>query len=218
MLIKICGLTSAQNASEVAAAGATHIGLVFAPSSPRAVSLEQASAITAILPPHVKRCGVFVNEAPDIILDLAALLRLDCIQLHGDESPDCCADLRASSGAEVIKALAVETPADLARAEAFRGTVFRGAVSMFLLDSKSPQRGGSGMRIPRELLLNIDLPAPFFLSGGLSPENIDEALDSCSSSKLFGVDASSGLESQPGVKDITKVVRFIERIRRHVQR
>jgi len=197
--IKICGIGSPAAAVVAAEAGADAIGLVFAPGR-RQVTVDQARAIAAALPPFVTKVGVFVDEDPARIREVAASVPLDLVQLHGSESPRYCLAL----GLPVIKAIRMREGTSAAALHGYR-------VAGFLLDSFQPDlAGGTGKSFPWELAAGLRAPAPLILAGGLSPENVEQALEIV---RPYGVDVSSGVETD-GRKDPAKIREFIARVRR----
>jgi phosphoribosylanthranilate isomerase len=179
-------------------AGADAIGFVFAPSR-RRVTVEQARAIAAQLPPFVTKVGVFVDEDPDRVRDIANAVRLDAVQLHGGETPEYAAALELP----VIKAVRVRDAASLDGMRTYR-------VAAFLLDSFEPDvAGGTGKPFDWALGAGLAAPAPVVLAGGLTAENVREAIDIV---RPFGVDVSSGVETG-GRKDPGKIREFIARVR-----
>jgi len=201
---KICGITRAQDALHAAACGADALGFVFYEKSPRAISPQDATAIIAQMPPFVSAVGLFVNEAPERIREIAETCGLDLIQLHGDETPQQCLLPRH----RVVKALRVKDAESLAGAEAFE-------VSALLLDAWSPAAfGGTGESFNWELARQIAARRSVILAGGLTPDNVAEAIRAVSP---FAVDVSSGVESAPGIKDPRKVRAFIENARRAME-
>ncbi|MDQ7842769.1 MAG: phosphoribosylanthranilate isomerase [Armatimonadota bacterium] len=196
--VKICGIRSASAAVAAAEAGADAIGLVFAPGR-RQVTVDQARAIVAALPPFVTRVGVFVDEDPARIREVAASVPLDLVQLHGSESPRYCAAL----GLPVIKAVRMRDRTSGAALGEYR-------VAGFLLDSFEPNlAGGTGKPFPWALAAGLRAPAPLILAGGLTAENVGEALEIV---RPYGVDVSSGVETD-GRKDPAKIREFIRRVR-----
>jgi phosphoribosylanthranilate isomerase len=196
--IKICGIMDAAAAVVAAAAGTDAIGLVFAPSR-RQVTVDRAREIASALPPFITKVGVFVDDDPARIREMAEAVRLDMLQLHGAESPEYCAAIRLP----VIKAVRMR---DGRSAEAMRA--YR--VAAFLLDSFDPDvAGGTGKAFNWELAAGLRAPAPLILSGGLTPQNVRQALETV---KPFGVDVSSGVETD-GRKDHHKIREFIARVR-----
>jgi phosphoribosylanthranilate isomerase len=197
--VKICGVTSPAIARAAAAAGADAIGLVFAPSR-RQVSVEEARAIAAALPPFVTKVGVFVDAEPRRIRAIADAVRLDAVQLHGGEPPAAAAAL----GLPVIKAVRMRDAAAVEALRAYR-------VAAFLLDSFEPDlAGGTGKPFDWTLAAGLAAPAPIILAGGLTAENVEQALEVV---RPYGVDVSSGVETE-GRKDPVKIREFIARVRR----
>jgi len=204
--VKICGITRAEDAAAAAAAGADAVGFVFAPG-PRKVDPNRVREITGILPPGIEKIGVFVDEAPALVEEIARFCGLTGIQLHGREAPEYCLGFR---GCRVIKAFAVRGKQDLAAMEEY---ITSGAVSRVLLDAYVPGKsGGTGATFPWESALGYDCKGvPLIAAGGLTPDNVDRAVRmGC----FFGVDVSSGVEQHPGIKDAGKIMRFIEAARR----
>lgn len=206
--IKICGLSTPETVDAAVGAGASHAGLVFFPRSPRDVTPERARALTRRLPAHVRAVGVFVD--PDDALIEAALFegRVAVVQLHGSETPARAAGIARRFGVEVWKAVPVRTRADLALPAGFRG-----AADRIVYDAKPPAGahlpGGLGLRFDWRLLDGFDHPLPWILSGGLDPANVADAV------RVTGaraVDVSSGVEREPGVKDVDKIKAFCQAV------
>lgn len=194
--VKICGITNVEDALQACACGADALGLVFYDKSPRCVTPETARVIIQALPPLVTPVGLFVNEQPQRIRQLAEYCGLDVIQLHGDEGPQDCdfAPLRS------IKALRVRDAASLVGHEQF-------PTSALLLDAwVAGAYGGTGESFNWELAAGIARQRPVILAGGLTPDNVAAAV---SAVRPYGVDVSSGVESVPGRKDPAKVAAFI---------
>jgi phosphoribosylanthranilate isomerase len=195
MFIKICGITRIPDALHAAQAGATALGFMFWPRSPRYVEPARAAEIIAALPPHVVAVGVFVNEPVDRIRAIVEETGISTIQLHGDEQP---ADAGAL-GWPVLRAMIVERADEM--------TAAWPADTTFLIDAADPvRRGGTGMRADWERAASIAQTRRVVLAGGLTESNVATAIATV---RPFGVDVSSGVEEQPGVKDSDKVARFI---------
>jgi phosphoribosylanthranilate isomerase len=195
---KVCGITSPGDARVAAAAGADAIGLVFA-ESPRRVSAEEAREIACALPGGVLKVGVFVDTDPEEVLRIARQVGLDYAQLHGDEPPEAVAKIRGG-GVGVIKALRVGDAASLEAMERYEA-------DLFLLDAHSEKaRGGTGTRFDWELAKTLKRRDNILVSGGLTPENVREAIEFF---EPYGVDASSSLEESPGRKSSERVRRFV---------
>lgn len=181
-----------------AAAGADAIGLVFAPSR-RQVTVNQARRIAAELPPFVTKVGVFVDEDRTRVLEIADACGLDMLQLHGLEPPEYCAAFRIP----IIKAIRVRDARSLEAMRKYR-------VAAFLLDSYDPDlAGGAGIAFKWDLASGVRASAPVILSGGLTTENVGDALETV---QPYAVDVSSGVETN-GRKDHGKIRAFIERVR-----
>jgi phosphoribosylanthranilate isomerase len=208
-LVKICGLVEPGTLDAAVAAGADCVGFVFFARSPRNLSFDQAAALAAHVPGHVRRVGVFV-DADDALLDMAVRAgRLDVLQLHGDEPPQRVAGLRARFGLETWKAAAVRTRADIDGA-----AVYRGAADRLLFDAKAPKGadlpGGNGLRFDWRLLEGADVRMPWGLSGGLDAGSVADAI---SATRAPLVDVSSGVEDAPGVKSADKITAFVKAVR-----
>src|ERR671917_1094653 len=196
--VKVCGISNPVDARVAADAGADAIGLVFA-QSPRRVSVERAREIAAALPEGVLKVGVFVDEEPQEVLRLAREVGLDYAQLHGDEGPEAVAEIRGG-GVGVMKALRVRNAEALADVERYEA-------DLFLLDGWSAKaHGGTGARFDWELAKSFKGRDNIVVSGGLSPENVWEAIEFF---EPYGVDASSSLEDRPGKKNGERVRRIV---------
>jgi phosphoribosylanthranilate isomerase len=203
--IKFCGLTRPQDVSAAASSGARYVGFVFFPKSPRNVTLEAARALALSVPVGVAKVALTVNAEDDALDALVAAVPLDMLQLHGHESPDRVADVRARYGLPVMKALGVATAEDLGQIDTFAEVA-----DQLLIDAKPPVGadlpGGNGLSFDWRLLAGRKYwTRPWMLAGGLTPDNVAEAV------RLTGarqVDVSSGVESAPGVKDADRMAAF----------
>ena len=194
--VKICGITTINDAMTAAEAGAEALGFVFYEASPRNVSPEQAKEIIRQLPPFVQTVGLFVNESLSRVNSLADTCGLDIVQLHGDEQPDFCNGVTR----RVIKALRIKDISDLKSIASYQ-------VSTFLLDAwSSSAPGGTGERFNWDIAAEASKNHKIILAGGLTPDNIIEAVKQ---TRPYAVDVSSGVESAPGKKDPDKVLSFI---------
>jgi phosphoribosylanthranilate isomerase len=190
--VKICGITTPEDARLAAELGASAIGMVFWPTSPRAVDRARAREIVAALPPFVTAVGVLVNQT-DEAADLAREVGLDAVQLHGDERPDSYRDLPIRT----VKAIGVSGPGAVAQAAAIP------AATTVLLDAQDPiRRGGTGQPIDWSIAEAIARQRPVILAGGLNSENVVLALETV---RPAAIDVSSGVESAPGKKDPDKL-------------
>ncbi len=206
--IKICGIASPAALDAVIAARADHAGLVFFPPSPRNVTLTDAAALGARAAGRIGRVGLFVDADDALLADAVAAARLDAIQLHGHEPPQRAAELRARFGIPVWKALSIASADDVAKAAAYVG-----AVDLVLFDAKTPKGtlpGGMGLSFDWSLLAAWKAPCAWGLAGGLSADNVAEAVRQTGAPL---VDASSGVESAPGVKDAGKIAAFCGAVR-----
>jgi phosphoribosylanthranilate isomerase len=202
--IKICGIATPQALDATIDARADYIGLVFFAKSPRNVSLHDAAMLGERAAGRTKVVGLFVDASDATIAEAITAARLDVIQLHGKETPERVARLRAQFGLPVWKALSVASREDVADA-----AVFSGAADLILFDAKAPKGadlpGGLGLVFDWDLLTAYRGQAPWGLAGGLSPDNVADAVQR-TGAKL--VDVSSGVESAPGVKDADRIRTF----------
>lgn len=205
---KICGLSTPETLDAAIAGGASHVGFVFFPPSPRHLDFDRAAQLGARVPKHVAKVGVFVDPDDETVERAILAAALDAVQLHNTE-PARAAAIRARTGRETWAAVAVRTRADLERANAFAG-----AVGRILYDAKTPEGsvlpGGMGVRFDWTLLQGFRHPVPWALSGGLDPDNVVEAIGRTGASL---VDVSSGVERAPGVKDAVRITQFLEAVR-----
>lgn len=201
MTVKVCGMRDAGNIRQVEQTGADLMGFIFYPRSKRCVT-----ALPDYLPQLQQRVGVFVDETKAAILATASRFALSYIQLHGNESPAFCRELRAE-GLRVIRALGIATEADARRAEAYAG-----AADLMVFDTPSPSHGGTGQRFNWQALRAYRGPVPFLLSGGIGPEAADDLL-AFSHPMMAGVDLNSRFETAPGVKDAAALAQFIAKLK-----
>ncbi|MFP4123663.1 MAG: phosphoribosylanthranilate isomerase, partial [Coleofasciculus sp.] len=204
MRVKICGITKPEQGQAIAQKGATALGFVCVPASPRYVTPTQIGLIVDSLTISVDTIGVFANACVEDICATVTQARLNGIQLHGSESPEFCSQLRQFlPEIELIKALRVKTPEDLQLADRYVS-----CVDTLLLDAYHPQMlGGTGKTLDWETLAEFNPPLPWFLAGGLTPENIGGALKRLHPD---GIDLSSGVERSPGDKDLDKVALLFD--------
>jgi phosphoribosylanthranilate isomerase len=204
---KICGLSTPETLAAAIAGGASHVGFVFFPPSPRHLTPDQAAALAAAVPDHVAKVGVFVDP-DDALIDAAlAAGRLDALQLH-KTAPARAAALRQRTKREIWAAVPVKTRADLDAARHYDG-----AADRILYDAKTPDGaalpGGMGLRFDWRLLDGFRHPLPWALSGGLDSGNVAEAI-ARTGARL--VDVSSRVETAPGIKDADKIVAFLRAV------
>ncbi|GAA5064208.1 phosphoribosylanthranilate isomerase [Roseibacterium beibuensis] len=207
--VKICGLTRPEDVASAAKAGARYVGFVFFAKSPRHVSVEQARALALGVPPGVAKVALTVDADDSVLDEIVARVPLDMLQLHGHESPERVAELRARHGLPVMKAIGIRDTTDLAEIDRYASVA-----DQLLIDAKPPEGadlpGGNGLAFDWRLLAGRKYwTVPWMLAGGLTPENAAEA------ARLTGaqqVDVSSGVEAAPGVKDAGKIARFIQHV------
>ncbi len=220
--IKFCGLSTPETVAAAVRAGAGWLGFVFFPRSPRHLEPERAAALTALVPPGIGRVAVLV-DADDALIDAVIAAGIDTLQLHGRETPERIAAVRARTGLPVWAARGVANRADIAAAIAGAGPADR-----LLLDAKPPVGagagvadlpggagvadlpGGNGVAFDWRLMLGVQPPLPWGLSGGLDAGNVGAALAVL---QPAFVDVSSGTEDRPGVKSIAKIMAFADAVR-----
>ncbi len=208
LAIKICGISTRQALDAAIRARADHVGLNFYPQSPRYVAPARAAELAPQAVGQIGRVGVFVDADDAAIGDALTAAGLDAIQLHGSESPERAAQVRARFGRPVWKVISVATADDVTRAD-----FFAGAADLILFDARTPKGslpGGMGLAFDWGLVAGWKGPLPWGLAGGLTPDNVAEAV------RLTGaplVDTSSGVESAPGRKDVDKIAAFCKAVR-----
>lgn len=204
MRVKICGLTRAEDVEAASEAGAAYLGFVFFPPSPRSLAPGPARALMLAAPPGIVKVALAVDP-DDALIETLAGLPLDMVQLHGHEPPARVRAVRAALGLPVMKAIGVRTAADLAAIE-----VFGGIADQLLIDAKPPEGatrpGGNALAFDWRLVGGRRWPCPWLLAGGLTPENVAEAVRLTGAVQL---DVSSGVESAPGIKDAARIRAFV---------
>ena len=207
MRVKICGITKVDQGLAIANLGATALGFICVEKSPRYIKPTEIKKIVKQVPSNVDKIGVFANANSIAITDLVAQTNLTGIQLHGDESPEFCQELRQSlPHIELIKALRIKTLESLAQVNSYLD-----CVDSLLLDAYHPQLlGGTGKTLNWEILQEFSPNIPWLLAGGLRAENVLLALSKLNPS---GIDLSSGVERSPGDKDLDKVTQLFQRLR-----
>lgn len=206
-LVKICGLTDHDAVAAAVEHGASHLGLVFFPPSPRNVSPDEAADLMDGVPDEVTITGLFVDPSDDDVNAVMQRVRLGLLQLHGSETPERVDALRLEFGLPVMKCIGVSCAADLEAAKPYLGVA-----DMLLFDAKPPKDadrpGGNAQSFDWSIMKAwTDTTTPWLLAGGLTPDNVAEALRV---SGAPGVDVSSGVEKAPGEKDPALIVKFLE--------
>lgn len=204
MIVKVCGMRDAQNIREIENLGIDWMGFIFYSKSPRAVN-----DMLGYIPKKVKRVGVFVDELIEIILETEMLFRLDMVQLHGNESPELCRQLK-STGTEIIKAFSIEDefPAE-------KVNDYDGVCDYFLFDTKTHLHGGSGKKFNWDVLSDYHGDTPFLLSGGISMDDVEKIL-AFAHPQFIGIDINSRFEISPALKDVEQIKQFLGKIRKQI--
>ena len=201
--VKVCGITRLEDAEEAVRLGAWALGMIFWPGTPRACPVDAAEEIGQSVKRQTEVAGVFVNATMDEVAALADRCSLTVLQLHGDEGPAYCREAARRTGCKVMKAVRVR---DAASVEALRAF----PTDFHLLDAYVPgERGGTGQSFNWELARRHRGPAPVVLSGGLTPDNVGEAIAGV---HPFAVDSASGTEASPGVKDPARLEAFFRAV------
>jgi phosphoribosylanthranilate isomerase len=202
MRVKFCGITTLDDALEAQRLGAWAVGLNHWPHSPRYCEPDAAVEISAALKRRLEVVGVFVDPTLDELAAAAENESLTMLQLHGGEGAAFCREAARRTGCKIIKAIRVRSNADVRAAEAFR-------TDFHLLDAHRPAMpGGTGESFDWELLADRHSEVPLILAGGLTPDNVDEAI---AVTRPFAVDVASGVEAEPGIKDHALMAAFAER-------
>jgi phosphoribosylanthranilate isomerase len=197
--VKICGITRAEDAELAASLGAWAIGFILWPQSKRVADPAVAAGIARAMRRRLELVGVFVNPTLDEVVQAAESIGLTYVQLHGDEGPAFCTAVAERTGARVIKALGVGSGADIRAAERYH-------TDLHMLDAAAGAAyGGTGRTWDWDLVSQRRSNVPLILSGGLTPDNVAEAIAAV---RPWGVDVSSGVESAPGIKDPAKLEAF----------
>lgn len=203
MIIKVCGMRDEENIRQIEQLDIDWMGFIFFSESPRFVGPK-----LSYLPKKVKKIGVFVDQIPQIISELAKQNHLEMIQLHGSEPPWYCINLQ-EEGYKIIKSFGIDTDGYIPNAQL---NAYEGKCDYFLFDTKTKLHGGSGKKFNWERLADYDGDTPFILSGGISPEDAEE-IKSLKHPKFAGIDINSCFEIEPAYKDIEMIKSFIKQIR-----
>lgn len=210
LLVKICGLTTPETVEAALDAGADLIGFVFHPKSPRAITPEAAAPLARMATGRAGTVALLVNPTIEAARTVASAITPDFLQLHGSETAGDVAALKTATGCRIIKAVGVATADDLDAIAPYRPVA-----DLILIDAKPPRDaaypGGHGRPFDWTILQVLDPALPFMLSGGLTPDTAEAAIRQVAALgvSLAGVDVSSGVESTPGVKDVTKIRAFV---------
>jgi phosphoribosylanthranilate isomerase len=203
--VKVCGITTIDDARLAADAGAWAIGMIFVSESPRVVDLGEAEQIGRSMQRRIEVAGVFANAPLDELVNVAELCNLTLVQLHGEEGPSYAREVARRTGARVIKAVAAKDPATVRRLRSYHHVDFH------LLDAYVPGlRGGTGKTFHWEYARHRDYKVPLILSGGITPDNAAEAIAAV---EPFAIDSASGTEASPGIKDPGRITALMRAVR-----
>ena len=211
MKIKVCGMKYSGNIEELSFLLPDYMGFIFYEKSKRFVENLNPEVLLSI-PETVKKTGVFVNETREEIEKMIRLYQLQAIQLHGEESPEFCRYFK-ETGLEVIKAISIVTKDDLQKMNNYS---FSGCCDYFLFDTKTALYGGSGKRYDWEILHNYAENIPFFLSGGIGPDDLPR-LASFHHPLLYGIDLNSKFENEDTSKNIPQLENFMTQLRKQIK-
>jgi phosphoribosylanthranilate isomerase len=213
-IIKICGLSTQPAVDAAVRGGASHLGFIFFPKSPRNVLVERAASLKPAIR-NVKTVAVTVDAGNQTLDQIVSEMKPDLLQLHGEECAGRVAEINSRYGLPTIKALAIRQANDFDKIAAYESVA-----SMLLLDAKPPVGselpGGNGVTFDWSLIANLETRLPVLLSGGIELSNVEDAMDFVEkdNSSISGIDVSSGVESAPGVKDIFRINTFLATCKR----
>ena len=206
MHVKICGLSTPESVKAAINAGATYVGFVFFSKSPRHLTYEQAAVLAKSVPVGVVKVALTVNADDAALAEMLAKVPVDMLQLHGGETPERVAEVKAKFGLPVMKAVGVAEASDLRALKDYAAVA-----DQLLVDAKPPKGsalpGGNAVAFDWRLIAGFEWTVPWMLAGGLTPENVAAAMDLTGATM---VDVSSGVESAPGVKDLDNIAAFVK--------
>jgi phosphoribosylanthranilate isomerase len=205
--IKVCGMTDQDNLKEILKIMPDYIGFIFYPGSPRYVGDTAGILLFSNIPVNISKTGVFVNEDTETVIEKSRKYRLNAIQLHGDESAEYCRIIHAA-GLTIIKAFGISVDFDFSVLDSYMDTC-----DLFLFDTLTAGKGGSGEKYNWDLLDRYDGDKPFFLSGGIDPGDA-ESIKRIKNKHLYGIDVNSRFETSQGIKDRKKLEAFIKIIKK----
>lgn len=205
--LKVCGMTSLQQVEQLAELGVDYAGFIFYKTSPRFVGDKIAAADLRSFT-KIQKVGVFVNETESRIRETIMAYGLDAVQLHGEESPLLCAALEAS--VRVIKAFRLRGDEDLSALL----QPYAAAASYFLFDTKAQAYGGTGQKFTWSVLEQTAIGRPYFLSGGIGPQDIEPLQAFTAQNDVFALDVNSRFETTPGIKDMAQVAAFVNQLKK----
>ncbi|MDR1129778.1 MAG: phosphoribosylanthranilate isomerase [Prevotellaceae bacterium] len=201
--VKICGMRNAMNIVELAMLNPDYMGFIFYEHSPRFAG-ELNQAILDMLSPETSSVGVFVNPQMKYIVGTAEHYRFKILQLHGNETPEFCAELKSKYECSIIKAFGIKSEEDFSHVRDYEDVC-----DYFLFDTKTELYGGSGQKFDHSLLANYKGAKPFFLSGGITVRDLENIRDS-RHELCFGIDVNSGFEISPGIKNLEQIKQLLD--------
>lgn len=204
--VKVCGMRDPENIAGVAACNPDFMGFIFYAKSTRFVGYQPKSLVLDVIPESIQKVGVFVNETTEQILEVSRTWQLQVIQMHGQETPESCKQIQ-ESGLTIFKAFSIDENFNFDALAAYEN-----CCDYFLFDTKGHLPGGTGHKFNWQLLQNYLGKTPFFLSGGIGPDDI-ESIRKFEHPMLYGLDINSGFEISPALKDVEKVQIFISEIK-----
>lgn len=207
MKLKVCGLKHEHNIKELMKLNIDYMGFIFYKNSPRFVNTNLSFDFVRTIPKHIQKTGVFVNESSYLILENIVQYDLNMVQLHGNESPELCAELKKHT--KVMKAFQIKEDFDFKQIENYLPVV-----DYFLLDSPARDYGGSGKQFNWQVLKKYNYKIPFFLSGGVSEDHTEE-IKQLNIPQLAAIDINSKFEIEPGLKNTEQVKQFILKLNQH---
>lgn len=207
MKVKVCGMRDKANIQQLGDLQPDYMGFIFYDKSPRYVDEDLDDELIKSLPKEIKKVGVFVNANPGYILDTVKKYDLQFVQLHGNEMPDFCRSLR-QKGLSIIKAFPVTEDFNFAMLNNYKPHC-----DFFLFDAQGENPGGNGTSFNWDVLKRYNNEKPFFLSGGIGLDNLDEVITLSKSIRIYGIDINSKFETSPALKNIDKIKEAIEKVR-----
>jgi phosphoribosylanthranilate isomerase len=205
--VKVCGLTDPRNVKAITLTGVDFVGYIFYPHSKRFAGWNPDKSLFSVVPESIKKTGVFVDEEPGRVKEIAVTASLDFIQLHGKESAEYCRSLKRE-GLRIIKSFGVGEDFDPVITDNYSDVC-----DYYLFDTKSEGHGGTGHKFDWKVLENYSFMKPFFLSGGIGPEDFEIAALT-RNEWFFAIDINSRFEISPGIKDVDCLVTFIDKFKK----
>lgn len=208
MQIKVCGMRNTENIEELCKLPIDYIGFIFFHKSARFADNVLTQKTANAIPAHIKKTGVFVNAGYKYIAEMAQKYSLDCIQMHGAESPEECKKIKSKLNKPVLKAFGIDENFDFSLLSNYND-----ACDYFLFDTKSPKHGGTGIKFDWRILDKYTLEKPIFLSGGITADDYNDALTVSKKLPIAALDINSKFEIEPALKDIELIDTFIKKIK-----